>query len=368
MNLEATTAKINYANFNIPQTLLAVGLNIGYRIYDLNFNLKTENLIGPIKIVEMLGMSNILGIVFDVSETDEKYTKVFLWDHKKNANIGEISTKPKAPKAIRLTRNSLFIVVEDKILHYDITQLIKVAEYDSANPHGLLAVSQGDQPTWAFPSSQVGEVTINLPQEKAKTHAAHTSAIQCIAISRDGSKVCTASEKGTVLRVFSTATGEKKEVRRGIHNATVSSLCFSEDNKFLCCASSTGKVHIFSLSDNITNTTSYFYYVGVTSEWSLTHIDLGDPNIIATFMPNSGNSGTADNLLPSNLNKNNYGYGGNQNNNGSNNNNSSLAMASSSDVYILKLFSVGKGNWYSVKVNVASKDTKTDLMGNLLSK
>jgi len=343
-------------------------LNVGYRIYDLNFNLKTENLLGPIKIVEILGMSNILGIVFDVPETDEKYTKVFLWDHKKSANIGEISTKPKAPKAIRLTRNSLFIVVEDKILHYDITQLTKVAEYDSVNPHGLLAVSQGDQPTWAFPSSQVGEVTINLPQEKAKTHAAHTSAIQYIAISRDGSKVCTASEKGTVLRVFSTATGEKKEMRRGIHNATVSSLCFSDDNKFLCCASSTGKVHIFSLSDNISNTTSYFYYVGVTSEWSLTHVDLGDPNIIATFMPNLGNSATADNTLSANFNKN---SGGNHNNNGNNNNNnsySSSAMASSSDVYILKLFSVGKGNCYSVMVNVASKDAKADLIGNLLSK
>jgi WD40 repeat protein len=45
---------------------------------------------------------------------------------------------------------------------------------------------------------------------------AHETAISALALNSDGTRLATASEQGTVIRIFSTATGKPlQELRRG---------------------------------------------------------------------------------------------------------------------------------------------------------
>lgn len=64
----------------------------------------------------------------------------------------------------------------------------------------------------------------------------------------DGSKVATASVKGTVLRVFDVATATcLHEFRRGVERANITCLAFSWDYKWLSCTSDKGTAHIFQI-------------------------------------------------------------------------------------------------------------------------
>ncbi|KAM9045859.1 WD repeat domain phosphoinositide-interacting protein 1 isoform 2-T2 [Megaptera novaeangliae] len=81
------------------------------------------------------------------------------------------------------------------------------------------------------------------------TIAAHEGALAAIAFNASGSRLASASEKGTVIRVFSVPDGQKLyEFRRGMKRyVTISSLAFSMDSQLLCASSNTETVHIFKL-------------------------------------------------------------------------------------------------------------------------
>uniref|UniRef100_V9I9I7 WD repeat domain phosphoinositide-interacting protein 2 n=1 Tax=Apis cerana TaxID=7461 RepID=V9I9I7_APICE len=123
------------------------------------------------------------------------------------------------------------------------------------NLAGLCTLSiNSDNCYLAYPGSNtIGEVqifdAINL---QAKTMIpAHDSPLAALAFSPNGTKVATASEKGTVIRVFHVHDGTKLfEFRRGVKRCvSISSLAFSVDSMFLCCSSNTETVHIFKLEE-----------------------------------------------------------------------------------------------------------------------
>ncbi|VDM21494.1 unnamed protein product [Hydatigera taeniaeformis] len=79
--------------------------------------------------------------------------------------------------------------------------------------------------------------------------AAHDGVLAALAFNTSSTLLATASERGTVVRVFSIPDGDKlMEFRRGLARyATICSLNFSTDNRFLVCASNTETVHVFKL-------------------------------------------------------------------------------------------------------------------------
>lgn len=77
---------------------------------------------------------------------------------------------------------------------------------------------------------------------------AHTGKLSCLSVNADGSKCASASEKGTLIRVFDTATGKLlNELRRGVDRAEIYSIAFNHDSTRLCVSSDKGTVHIFNL-------------------------------------------------------------------------------------------------------------------------
>lgn len=121
------------------------------------------------------------------------------------------------------------------------------------NSTGLCALAaDSDKCYLAYPgSNQTGELQIfDAVNLNAKTMIpAHDSPLAAIAFSLNGTEIATASEKGTVIRVFSVNDGSKLyEFRRGVKRCvSISSLTFSTCKQYLCCSSNTETVHIFKL-------------------------------------------------------------------------------------------------------------------------
>lgn len=121
------------------------------------------------------------------------------------------------------------------------------------NPNGLCALaSDSDHCYLAYPGSATsGEVQIfDAVNLHAKTMVpAHDSPLAAIGFSPAGTEIATASEKGTVIRVFSVQDGTKLfEYRRGVKRCvSIASLAFSTCSKYLCCTSNTETVHVFKL-------------------------------------------------------------------------------------------------------------------------
>ena len=81
---------------------------------------------------------------------------------------------------------------------------------------------------------------------------AHESSLACISFNREGTLICTASDKGTIIRVFTVQKGSLvRELRRGSGDAEIYSLSFSIDSKYLACSSDRGTIHVFILNINI---------------------------------------------------------------------------------------------------------------------
>ena len=55
---------------------------------------------------------------------------------------------------------------------------------------------------------------------RTKFVQAHSTALACLALSLDGKLLATASERGTLVRIFSTNDGTKLQARMGCHFAS----------------------------------------------------------------------------------------------------------------------------------------------------
>jgi WD40 repeat protein len=80
---------------------------------------------------------------------------------------------------------------------------------------------------------------------------AHESALRGLALTADGTKLATASVKGTVIRVWDVASSScLQEFRRGVERATITCLAWSWDAAWLSCTSDKGTAHIFQVENN----------------------------------------------------------------------------------------------------------------------
>nr|AWV66703.1 WD repeat domain phosphoinositide-interacting protein [Brachionus calyciflorus] len=246
---------ILFVNFNQDCTSLAVGTKTGYRLYTVNSSEKLQETyscekdIEDICIVERLFSSSLIAIVSMANPR-----KLRVYHFKKGTEICNYCYS-NTVLSVRLNRNRLVVCLDERIDIHNISDMrvIHTIRDIPSNPKGLCALSVDNEKSYlAYPgSSQVGEVqifdTMNL--RPITMIPAHDSPLAAIAFDWHGSKLATASEKGTVIRVFSVPQGKRLfEFRRGIkRNAAIYSLSFSPDSLFLSASSNLETIHIFRL-------------------------------------------------------------------------------------------------------------------------
>ena len=102
--------------------------------------------------------------------------------------------------------------------------------------------------------------TVMLFRYNEKIIAAHQHSICALAITNDGTMLATASERGTLIRIWDTAHGTLiKELVEEQLKQRITSMHFNHNNTYLAVCSETGTLHVFSLSRG-NNRKSIFSY------------------------------------------------------------------------------------------------------------
>lgn len=177
--------------------------------------------------------------------------------------------------AVRLNRKRLAVVLEEEIYLYDIANMsLLYIITTSPNSSAICALSPSSEncyiayplpkpredngerrpahapplSTYVAPTS--GEVLIfdTLTLKAVNVIEAHRSPLCCIALNSEGTLLATASETGTIIRVFSVPKGQKLyQFRRGTYPSTIYSMSFNLSSTLLCVSSTSDTVHIFRL-------------------------------------------------------------------------------------------------------------------------
>lgn len=257
MNLAANGAdpsgELLFVNFNQDKTSLAVGTRVGYKLFSLGSIERLEEIHdydkGDVCIVERLFSSSLVAIV---SLSAPRKLKVCHF--KKGTEICNYSY-PNTILAVRLNRMRLLVVLEESLYIHNIRDMkvLHTIRDTPSNMSGLCALSDNSDNCYiAYPgNNQIGEVQIfdGINLRAVTMIAAHDAPIAALTFNTNATLLATASEKGTVIRVFSIPEGVKIfEFRRGMKRcAKINSLSFSQDSLYLACSSNTETIHIFKL-------------------------------------------------------------------------------------------------------------------------
>ncbi|OBA22911.1 WD40 repeat-like protein [Metschnikowia bicuspidata var. bicuspidata NRRL YB-4993] len=288
-------SQVNYITFNQDASCVALGLESGYRIYSCKPNIskclisRREESVG---IIEMLYCTSLVAIVGLGEEVGSLPRKLKILNSKRQTTICDLIF-PSTILLVKLSHQRMVVLLEEQIYIYDIKNMNLLHTIEtSPNLNLLCALSDNYGTTGtsllAYPSppktithesllvnglntngglhsvqnniqsvsnapNRVGDAIIfDLTSlQPLAVIEAHKSALSAMCISIDGSLLATASDKGTIVRVFNVNSGVKLyQFRRGTYPTKIFSLSFSIDNKYVVATSSSETVHIFRLGEN----------------------------------------------------------------------------------------------------------------------
>ena len=209
---------------------------------------------GGIGIIEMLKRTNIIALVGGGTNPRFPTNQLIIWDDHQGKIISKLRLNDNIIN-VKLRSDIIIVLTKNKFYAFNMNNLVTIGIIDTFdNPLGILGISNGDNNKLivGFPYKTQGSVFLgNISQkcEKICVVNAHSSKIACIAINKDGTLLATASDKGTLIRIFGTNAGQKlSEFRRGNIPVEMNCLTFDLNNKFIGCSSNGGTIHIFSIT------------------------------------------------------------------------------------------------------------------------
>jgi len=247
--------KVLTLTFNQDCTSLAMGTRKTYALFSISQENKIDEIYDcaydDVCIIERLFSSSLTALV-----SNQAPRKLKVCHFKKGTEICSYSFA-NTILAVKLNRLRLIVCLEESIYIHnmrDMKVLHTIRDVPS-NRDGLCALSSNSDNSYlAYPGSSItGEVQIfdTLNLKLSIMISAHESPLAAMAFDMTGTKLATASNKGTVIRVHNVLDGSRLfEFRRGVRRvATIYSLAFSPDSMFLAASSNTETIHIFRLAN-----------------------------------------------------------------------------------------------------------------------
>jgi len=249
----AEDSQYSYIGLNQDHSLIATCTGSNLKICDTITNNIRVNLdyVVDLRMVEMLNRSNILVLVSAVESKDHPSCKLILWDNAAKSKLSELVFSENI-KSVKMNDKFIVVVFETSVEVFDLDKMIKLKSFETCtNTKTLVSLTAKDISLLAIPSKEDGKVNIyDLSTDNDPLVIdAHQNKLSCITMNGNGSLLATASEKGTLIRIFNTKTSEKvTEIRRGSTQADIYCISFSPDSKFLCSTSSNESIHIFEVN------------------------------------------------------------------------------------------------------------------------
>ncbi|KAI5652197.1 WD repeat domain phosphoinositide-interacting protein 2 [Phthorimaea operculella] len=253
-NTEGPNAGGIFVQFNQDCTSLVAGSSSGYHLFALTPDDGLEEIYASRSgqdtcLVDRLFSSSLVAVV-----TVAAPRKLIVCHYKKGTEICNYSYS-NTILAVKLNRSRLIVCLEESLHIHNIRdmKILHTIRDTPPNPRGLCALSPCVEHCYvAYPgSSAVGEVQIfDAVHLNAKcVISAHDSPLAALAWSMCGRRLATASERGTVIRVFAVPERTRLyEFRRGVKRCvSISCLAFSSCGAFLAATSNTETVHVFKL-------------------------------------------------------------------------------------------------------------------------
>ncbi|KAF9237756.1 WD40 repeat-like protein [Melanogaster broomeanus] len=267
---ERTNPNMLFANFNQDYSCISVGTRKGYSITNCDPFREDDGARG---IVEMLFCTSLIALVGAADQPQSSPRKLQIVNTKRQSMICELLF-PSSILAVKLNRKTLVIILEMEIYIYDISNMRLLHVIETApNPEAICALSPNAENSYlAYPSPipspststsastspapslaqqpTTGDVLLFSTTTLTLTNIirAHKSPLSALAISPSGTLLATASDKGTVIRVWSVPGAERLwQFRRGTREARIYSMSFNAVGSLLAVSSAHDTVHIFKL-------------------------------------------------------------------------------------------------------------------------
>lgn len=242
--------EILMADFNQDYSCIALGMQSGYSITNCEpLGQVYAKAQGPTCIVSMLFSTSLVAVVVRSPAGSEK--KLQILNTKRNSTICEL-TFPTDIRTVRLNRRRLVVVLSTAVYVYDISNMKLLHTIETGmNTTGLCVLASASDEcymAYAAHEAQDSHVVVYNLHTLAMVHVipAHRSRIACLAFNAAGTILATASEKGTVIRLFSVPGGRLlHQFRRGTYPARIFSMSFNVAGTILCVTSDSDTVHLF---------------------------------------------------------------------------------------------------------------------------
>ena len=206
----------------------------------------------------MLNKSNILALVGGGTLPKFSKNKIVIWDDHQGIIMMQIRFNSDIIK-VKMREDCIISILENRIYLLDINTLETIDIIDTFdNPNGIFSMSNiNNKLNIAFPQNK-GKIQLeyyniikeNFKKDETKIINAHESYIAFLTLNNEGNVLATASDKGTLIRIFNVYNQEMiTELRRGTKNTTINCLAFDINTEFVACTSEVGTVHIFDIHE-----------------------------------------------------------------------------------------------------------------------